>query len=169
MRKALCCFLVLSIGFVFSACAPFGRKQISVAGAGYGCTAKITYGDLDVGAKLEASGGGIFKITLLTPESLSGLCFSFNGEQMIVSLGELKSPSVFTNKYGGFASLLNSIFLKLTSGQPVATNTGDDYIFSGTVTGNDFTVICDSKGFPKRIEVLKVGLLAELKDWAELT
>ncbi len=169
MRKAFCCFLSLSIVLVCSACVPSGRKQISVAGVGNYCTANITYGDLKATAKLEASGGGIFKITLCEPQSLSGLCFSFNGEEMLVSLGELKSTSIFTNKYGGFASLLNSIFLKLTSGQPIATRSGEDYIFSGTVTGSEFKVLCDSKGFPKKINVPKAELLVELKDWKELS
>lgn len=165
MRKVFCLLVLCCMMVTVSACTPTGDRQIPVAGAGYSCKAEITYGDLTAAATLEVPGGGIFRLTLTQPETLAGLCFSFDGGEMTVSYGSLVSKTLFTAEYGGFAALLDGVFLKLTSGQPVAVWSVDAYHLEGMTEGHAFDVLCNEQGLPTDITVQSADLTVTLTDW----
>lgn len=165
MRKMCLVLMMCILLTTASACTALGNRQIPVASAGYSCKAAITYGDLTAAATLEVPGGGIFRMTLIEPAVLDGLCFSFDGGQMSISYGHLTTTNLLTAEYGGFAALLNGVFLKLTSDQPVAIWSGEAFGLSGMTEGQSFSVLCNAQGLPTKITVPRAGLTAILTDW----
>lgn len=165
MKKSLLVLLTVALIFVLTACA--GQSEISVADAGYTCNAKVSYGsDINADVKLMVMGGGIFSLSLKTPKEFEGLTFNFDNDNMTLSYGNITADSInVSDSYYGFADLMNSIFLKLTSGNPTAVGSNGTYVYSGQCDLYRFSVTVNDDGFPVQIAVPEVDLTVTLSDW----
>ncbi len=165
MKKGLLVLLSVALIFILTACS--GHGEISVADAGYTCNAKVTYGsDVNADVKLTVMGGGIFSLTLKTPKEFEGLTFNFDNDNMTLSYGDLTADGInVSDSYYGFADLMNSIFLKLTSGNPTAVGSNNNYVYSGQCDLYRFSVTLNEDGFPKQIAVPEANLTVTLSDW----
>lgn len=167
MKKILCLILGLTIIFTFSACGQT-HKDIALAEAGYTCNAEIKYGDdFSCNAFLKIIGGGLFSVTIKTPEELDGLTFDFDNEKMTVSYGGLNSEELnIPESYEGFAQLLNGVFIKLSTGSPTAEYKSDNnYKYEGQSNLYKFNVTVNESGFPTSLSIPEVKLSATFNGW----
>lgn len=165
MRKSACILLICCCLVMFCSCKKGESNQISVADAGYVCRATLDYKDLTLSAELEVIGGGVFSIEITEPEVLSTLRFDFDNSEMAVSYHGLKSNIPLSVENMGFAELMNSAFLKLTTGSPVAVQQGDSFVLEGQSNDYDFSVLLNKQGFPVKINIPEAELSATFSDW----
>ena len=160
MKKIVCIILALSLPFLLFACSATTPKQITVAEAGYSCNADILYGEeLSMNVAIKAIGGGLFSLKVNTPEDISGLTFSFDNSEMTVSYKDDLAAHNISPEYGGFAEILNEVFLKFTTSRPnVPFKEGDNADYS-------FTVVFNEQGFPLSLTVPEENLTATFSNW----
>jgi len=165
MKKLISLILVLSLAFL-SSCSSESAGQITVAEAGYTCNANVSYGEnFSSNVTLKAIGGGMFSVMINTPEDIAGLTFSFDNSEMSVSYGELKGDTAVPLEYGGFAEILNEIFLKFTTSVPTVIQKNGKYLYEGNNAKYKFTVVFNEQGFPLSITVDKENLVATFSNW----
>lgn len=164
MKKIAMVICLLSLVFL-SACTGNNAKQITVADAGYSCDAKVNYGEnFSSNVTVNAAGGGVFSVTLNTPEDVAGITYSFDNSDMTISYkGENKNS--FPLEYGGFAEILNEIFLKFTTSKPVILDKNGKFLYEGSNSKYSFEVVFNEQGFPLTIEVSEENFKATFSNW----
>ncbi len=160
--------IALSIVTVFC-CGCSGTKainEVTIAEPGYSCKAKIYYGsDLNFDAELSVVGGGVFSVKLIKPDALKGLTFSFDNGKMTVEYKGITGGLGSAAQYGGFAEILDSVFLKISTGGSVAILKENKYTYMGISDGEDFVLTVNDKGFPTKLKIENLGFDAEFSDW----
>lgn len=166
MKKIVCIILALSLPFLLFACSSTTPKQITVAEAGYSCNADILYGEeLSMNVAIKAIGGGLFSLKVNTPEDISGLTFSFDNSEMTVSYKDDLAEHNISPEYGGFAEILNEVFLKFTTSRPNVPFKEGAYVFEGDNADYSFTVVFNEQGFPLSLTVPEENLTATFSNW----
>ncbi|MEE1026604.1 MAG: hypothetical protein U0L55_06340 [Acutalibacteraceae bacterium] len=166
MKKIICIIFSFCLPFLLFACSSSTPKQITVAEAGYSCNADVLYGDdLSFNITVNAIGGGLFSVKVNTPEDIAGLTFSFDNSEMTVSYGDNLTLSDISPKYGGFAEILNEIFLKFTTGRPNIPFEEGAYILEGNNAEYSFSVVFGEEGFPLSVIVPEENLTATFSNW----
>lgn len=163
MKKAL--LLILCILLVFSSCKK-SDEEISVASAGYTCNGRIAYGnDIEISAKLKVLGGGIFKIEIISPENLSGLCFEFSENKCKTFYKDTTYENEIVFEHIAPISALNDVFCKLSAAQAEAEKQENGLVFKCSYNGSPATFLINENGFPKSLEIPNINLKAEFWDW----
>ncbi|MBQ4131246.1 MAG: hypothetical protein IJD71_02780 [Clostridia bacterium] len=165
MKKILCLFCLVFSMLMLTACGS-DANQISVAEAGYICDGNVIYGE-NFSCKITANavGGGIFSLKINEPSNIAGLTYFFDNSEMSVSYGELKGDTAVPLEYGGFAEILNEIFLKFTTSVPTVIQKNGKYLYEGNNAKYKFTVVFNEQGFPLSITVDKENLVATFSNW----
>lgn len=157
------CFVLL---FLFSACSGQPAKQITVAEAGYTCEAFVSYGEnFSSNATINAIGGGMFSVAINTPEDIAGLTFSFDNNEMSIFYNGLESEMSVSPEYGGFAEILNEIFLKFTTSRPTVSYKDGGYLLEGNNSEYAFELIFNENGFPLALTVEDEDLKVNFSNW----
>jgi len=165
MKKLISLILVLSLAFL-SSCSSESAGQITVAEAGYTCNANVSYGEnFSSNVTLKAIGGGMFSVMINTPEDIAGLTFSFDNSEMSVSYNDLDSEMNISPEYGGFAELLNEIFLKFTTSRPTVPYKEGEYLLEGSNSEYSFKLTFTKEGFPLSLVIDDKDLKAEFSNW----
>ncbi len=165
MRKVLGFCLVCFVLLIGTSCQE--KKNVPIAAAGYVCQAEIQCGAERYAAVLEVRGGGLFTVRVDEPSALKGLCFSFDKKLMTISFEGLSGTIVPADRIGGFAELLSQVFLKLTTGGPLAEKEGNGYRYCTTINGAPLLVSVNPQGFPTSISLPQNDLLVDLSEWKE--
>lgn len=165
MKKCISVVLVLSM-LLLSACNGGPAKQITVAEAGYTCDAFVEYGEnFSSNVLVKAIGGGMFSLTVKTPEDIAGLTFSFDNSEMSIQYNGIESETVIPNEYGGFADVLNEIFLKFTTSKPDVPYKDGAYLLEGSNSEYSFLLTFNEKGFPLSLLVKEKNLNVTFSNW----
>ena len=163
MKKVVFVIFILCLVFL-SACSG-SNKQIMVAEAGYSCDAKVMYGEnFSSNVTLNVIGGGLFTLSVNTPDNIKGLTFSFDNSEMNINYNGLQSNNI-PSEYGGFAEILNEIFLKFTLSKPNILYKDGGYVYEGKNAKYSFEVIFNEQGFPLTITVDEENLTASFSNW----
>lgn len=165
MRKFGCFFLACCVLIMLCSCKNSNINQISVADSGYVCRATVDYKELSLSAELDVAGGGIFSIEVIEPEVLSTLRFDFDNSNVSVSYQGLKNSIPLSLENMGFAGLINNVFLKLTTGCPVALQQGNGFVYDGEIDGYEFSVLLNQQGLPLELDIPRAELSATFSDW----
>ena len=165
MKKSIAVICFLSLLFL-SACKGSEKGEITVADAGYTCEALVDYGE-NFSSKIvvHAMGGGVFSLTVKEPQNISGLTFSFNKDEMSLSHNSISGRKNFPSGYGGFAEILNKIFLKITTSNLVIHKENGEYSYEGKTSYYPFRVVFNDEGFPLSITVKSENLKATFSNW----
>ena len=165
MEKILCLLCTFLLAFTLIACGS-DKAQISVAEAGYICDGDVSYGE-NFSCKITAHavGGGIFSLKINEPGNIAGLTYFFDNSQMNVSYGELNKETTVPLEYGGFAEILNEIFLKFTTSTPTVLKKDGKYLYEGSNSKYNFAVAFIEQGFPLSITVDEENLVATFSNW----
>ena len=152
MKKSIAVICLLSLVLLSACNKGKGAEKITVADAGYTCDASIDYGEnFSLKATINAVGGGIFSLTINEPKDISGLTYLFDNSQMSVKYdGTLKENNLPLG-YGGFAEILNEIFLKFTTSAPTVYNKDGEYLYKGNNSEYSYEVIFNGQGFPIKL------------------
>lgn len=166
MKKTVSIFCVCLMMFTLVACGENSAEQINAAEAGYTCNGFVNYGEnFSSNITVKAIGGGIFSLVINTPEDISGLTFSFDNSEMTVTYNGLEYSEPLSPEYGGFAEMLNEIFLKFTTSQPNILCKDGRYLFEGNNSKYSFVVEFNEKGFPLCVSVEDENLTATFSNW----
>ena len=165
MKKSLCLICLIFSAFVLTACGS-NKNQISVAEAGYFCDGTVSYGE-NFSCKITAHavGGGIFSLKINEPNNIAGLTYSFDNSEMSISYDKLKADASLPLEYGGFAEILNEIFLKFTTSRPTVFEKDGKYLYEGTNSKYKFTVAFNEQGFPLSLTADEENLVATFSNW----
>lgn len=166
MKKIISIICLLSLIFTLSACKGNSNGEITVAEAGYTCNGLVRYGEnFSSNFTAKAIGGGLFSIVINTPEDISGLTFAFDNSELDVTYNGLEYSGSLALEYGGFAEILNAIFLKFTTSRPVITSKSGSFLYEGTNSNYSFVVEFNEAGFPLSITVDDENLTATFSNW----
>ena len=165
MKKTLCVICLIFCVFSIAACTK-SAEQITVAKAGYVCDGTVNFGE-NFSCKVTASavGGGIFSLKITEPDNMAGLTYYFDNSDMSISYGELKGDISVPTEYGGFAEILNEVFLKFTTSTPTVFKKDGKYLYEGNNAKYKFTVAFNEQGFPLSINVDDEQLNATFSNW----
>ena len=142
------------------------KEQITVAQEGYTCSGFVKYGDnLSSNITIKAIGGGIFSLVINTPEDIAGLTFSFDNSEMSISYNGLEYSEPISAEYGGFAKILNEIFLKFTTSRPTVFAKDGEFLLEGSNANYYFVVRFNEEGFPLSLTVDDEKLTATFSNW----
>lgn len=165
MKKILCA-LFLAFCIVFLTACGGNERHISVAEAGYCCDGDVSYGkNFSCNVTVYAVGGGIFSVKINEPNNISGLTYYFDNGEMSISYGDLKEDASLPLEYGGFAEILNEIFLKFTTSRPTVFEKDGKYLYEGNNLKYKFTVAFNEQGFPLSIMADEENLVATFSNW----
>lgn len=164
MKKSIAVICLFSL-LIFSACVK-DKGKITVADSGYTCDAIIDYGEnFSLKATIKALGGGMFSLLVNEPENISGLTFSFDNSDMKISYNGTDMENNLYSGYGGFAEILNEIFLKFTTSNLTVSGENNEYIYDSKTPKYSFRVVFNKQGFPKTITVDEAKLKAAFSNW----
>ena len=165
MRKFISVICLLSLIFL-SSCTGNSAKKITVADAGYTCSGLVNYGEnFSSNITVNAIGGGVFSLTINTPEDIDGLTFYFDNSEMTITYKGVESQNSFPLEYGGFAEILNEIFLKFTTSKFEILNKNGIYVYEGSNSKYSFEIVFNEEGFPLSIAVDEENLKATFSNW----
>lgn len=165
MKKILCiiCLVFLLISLIG---CDGTQKQITVAEAGYSCDGIVSYGEnFSSEITVSAVGGGLFTVKINKPDNLLGLTFSFDNSELSISYNGLEYSEFLPVEYGGFAEILNEIFLKFTTSRPVVSFKDGKYLLEGNNSKYLFTVTFNEDGFPLDLNVKDENLKVTFSNW----
>ena len=166
MKKIISIICLVFLIFTLSACSENSKSQIVVAEAGYSCDGVVTYGEnFSSNITVNAVGGGIFSLVINSPEDIAGLTFAFDNSDLKVMYNGLENNQDISPEYGGFAEILNEIFLKFTTSRPTILNKDGKYLYEGNNSKYSFIVIFNEEGFPLSVTVEDEKLTATFSNW----
>jgi hypothetical protein len=165
MKKTLCIVCLIFCVISITACTK-NTEQITVAKAGYVCDGIVNFGE-NFSCKIIANavGGGIFSLKITEPDNMSGLTYYFDNSEMNISYDGLKGDVSVPTEYGGFAEILNEVFLKFTTSSPTVFENDGKYLYEGNNAKYNFTVAFNEQGFPLSVTVNKEQLNATFSNW----
>ena len=166
MKKLICIFCSFVLMFVLSGCSDDSKNQITVAQGGYTCSGFVKYGEsFSSNITVKAVGGGIFSIVINTPEDMAGLTFSFDNSEMSLMYNGIEYSDPISSEYGGFAKILNEIFLKFTTSRPTVLAKDGEFLLEGSNANYSFVVKFNEEGFPLSLTVDDEKLVATFSNW----
>lgn len=166
MKKIISIICLLTLIFTLSACAESAKSHITAAEAGYTCNGFVKYGEnFSSEVTVKAVGGGIFSLTVNAPEDISGFTFLFDNSEMTVTYKGLEYTEPLSPEYGGFAEILNQIFMKFITSRPNIENKNGRYLYAGSNSKYSFIAEFNEEGFPVSISVEEEGLTATFSNW----
>lgn len=163
MKKILTVFLCFILIFTFTACEEEGETlpdEITVAKPGYTCESYVLYNGFDIEFKLTVTGGGIFSAEMLTPATLKGTKFNFDNGRLDIKFLELSSEKAISPNHESMATLLNGIFLKITTGSLTVPLKDGAYSITGTSDNFPYTINFNKEGYPVKLKMPEAGLEA---------
>ena len=152
MKHWLHVWLVLLTVFALLCGCGAQRETLDPVTEGFSCRAAITYGEMEVDARLACTPEGKMTISFLLPKSLSGVTFGWDGAAMTMELGGM-SLALPAEKVPQSA-LLYCLVQVLEAEHPVGTRTEDGYVITGEADGKTYTLVCDpATGLPQSLSM----------------
>ena len=166
MKKIISTVLLFFLIFTLTACSGNTKSQIIVAEAGYTCEGLVKFGEnFSSNVTVNAVGGGIFSLVINTPKDISGLTFEFDNSEMKVTYNGLEYSDSISPEYGGFAEILNEIFLKFTTSRPTVLGKDGKFLLEGSSSNYSFVVAFNEEGFPLSVTVEDEDLTVTFSNW----
>lgn len=166
MKKSIAVICLFSLLFCSACNASKNKEKIAVADAGYTCDALIEYGEkISLKAIVDAVGGGIFSLTVSEPANIAGLTFLFNNSDLKITYNGMEYEKKIPLEYGGFAEILNEIFLEFITSTPTISGENGEYLYEGKNPGYSFKAYFNEQGFPLKITVDNKSLKANFSNW----
>ena len=166
MKKIISIASLLFLIFTLSACSGNTKSQIIAAEAGYTCEGLVKYGEnFSSNITVKAVGGGIFSLVINTPEDIAGLTFAFDNNDLMIMYNGLEYKEPLSPEYGGFAEILNEIFLKFTTSRPTILRKDGRYLYEGNNSKYSYDVIFNEAGFPLSVTVEDKNLTVTFSNW----
>ena len=166
MKKIISIICLLVFSFSLVACDGNANREITVAEAGYSCNGLVEYGEnFSSNITVRAIGGGLFTVVINTPEDISGLTFSFDNSELSISYNGLEYSEAIPSEYGGFAEILNEIFLKFTTSRPIVYSKDGKFLYEGNNSDYSFAVTFNEEGFPLLVTVDDEDMKVTFSNW----
>ena len=130
---------------------------------GFSCAAQITYGEMELTARLSRTAEETFTVSFESPKSLKGVTVGLSGTDMTLELGGM-SVAVPTERVPQRALIL-CLARVLEADQPTGLRTEDGYVIEGEVEGESYTMVCDpDSGLPRSLTVPSQELTVTFTD-----
>lgn len=166
MKKFVSVICLCLMLFSLAACSENSNEHITTAEAGYTCNGFVRYGEnFSSNVTVKAVGGGIFNLEINTPEDIAGLTFSFDNSEMMITYNNLQYSEPLSPEYGGFAEILNEVFIKFTTSRLDVAYKDGKYLYEGNNSKYSFVVEFNGEGFPLSITVEDKNLIATFSNW----
>lgn len=130
---------------------------------GFSCTAQITYGEMELTARLRRTAAEAFTVAFESPKSLNGVTVGLSGTDMTLELGGMK-VAVPTERVPQRALIL-CLARVLEATHPTGQRTEDGYVIEGEAEGESYTLVCDpDSGLPRSLSVPSQELTVTFTD-----
>ena len=133
------CIIVL---FLFTACSE--QKEFEPIEK-FSCTISYKNTGVEYKANLKLLKGGILEVLFLSPSSINGIKYSYNGQDCTISYNDL---NVFTIPKNSIIEALNDCFTAIQNKSANLIFNNDKYSFKT----NDFTIFLNKEGYPESFE-----------------
>ncbi len=166
MKKIISTVCLACLLFALTACSGNSNGKIIAAEAGYTCNGFVRFGEnFSSNITVKAVGGGIFSLVINTPEDIAGLTFAFDNNDLRIMYNGLEYKEPLSPEYGGFAEILNEIFLKFITSRPTIFSKDGRYLYEGNNSKYSYDVIFNEAGFPLSVTVEDKNLTATFSNW----
>ena len=133
------------------------------------CNTTLTYGDMEATAEVVRSADGCIRVTMLTPEALSGVQFDFSQDEVSLNFKGLKldvEPSSFLASSAASA-LAGAFDTVLKEGLQNAVEQGGNLLVSSKSSSGSFDLALDpTTGEPVSLDVPSIGLHCTFSDFS---
>ena len=136
----------------------------------FSCKAKLSFGDMDATAQVTRSADGSIRVTVLEPDTLSGLQFDFANDNISLNYKGLKldvEPSSFLASSAAGA-IANSIVAAVTDKDNSVTHKDGIVTVASKSDSGSFTLTLDEKtGALKTLNVPALDLNCDFSDFSK--
>ena len=133
-------------------------------------TVKMQAGELEFEGNLKRYAAGIWNMEVTSPETLEGLCISYDESGGVkAELDDLTFEVPMENLRDGavFALVFKAIDCAAAAGELSCTSTEEGKVFSGEFSGGTYTLTFDPKGTAlTKIEIPSAAIAGEFTDFA---
>ncbi len=137
---------------VLSGCAASSERAKDPVTDGFACAAQITYGEMEIEARLSRTAEEAFTVSFESPKSLKGVTVGLSGADMTLELGGM-SVAVPAERVPQRALIL-CLARVLEAAHPTGQRTEDGYVIEGEAAGESYTLVCDpDSGLPRSLTV----------------
>ena len=153
MKKILCIIFCFVSGLNFTGCSK-NSSGVTAVTTGLSFTSEISYQDIGIvcDGVIDEQGKAVF--TVIKPEKINGLCYSFSGNSAEISLDGLTYP-LSTLPYDNVFTVLNEFFCDLRKNGNDITLSEDNFSYSGECSLGGFVIYLGQSGLPISASVSK--------------
>ncbi|MBQ8337936.1 MAG: hypothetical protein IJY33_02200 [Oscillospiraceae bacterium] len=167
MKKSIPAFFIVLVLLLSSSCSKSsGKPQSLQTNIPFTCTAQINYDTLSLEAKLTYRNAAGATLEVLSPDSLQGLIFEYDGENTTASYKGLSFSLAELNSALPSAARLIFSSLASASTEKNTEDAGDSFKISGSLDSVPYTLYFDKKsGYLEKFSCPSLKFTADFKDF----
>ncbi|MBQ8868565.1 MAG: hypothetical protein IJ027_02445 [Oscillospiraceae bacterium] len=165
-RSITALFTILVLLFSVSCGKKEEEPQSIQTNVPFTCTAQINYDTLSLEAKLTYRNAAGATLEVLSPDTLKGLIFEYNGENTTASYKGLSFSLAELNSALPSAARLIFSSLASASSEKNTEDAGDSFKISGNLDSSPYTLYFDKKsGYLEKFSCPSLKFTADFKDF----
>ena len=150
MKKLVCLFFIF-ITVISNAGCSKKSSDVTAVTAGLSFTAEISFGDVEIECLAETDKNGNAEFTILAPEEIKELRFSFRGDDIYSTYKGLEHKFSTELPQTNAISSLYKILRNAAENKASVIKKDDNYILKGSADDCNYTMYLGATGLPIKI------------------